>query len=74
VKIGRRGRECRQIGYEPLLEAQGIAAVLVIAAHATAFAVAALAVAGNRGVVAHMRFKPHGATTARGRGRFRGRE
>src|SRR5262249_17928702 len=45
VKMGRRGRECRQIGHEPLLEAQSIAAVLVIAAHATAFAVAALAVA-----------------------------
>jgi hypothetical protein len=61
-----------QIRHEALLEAQGIAAVIVIAANAREFAVTALAVARDRRVVAHVHFEANGAAVARGRGGFRG--
>ena len=74
MKIRRRARERRQVGNEPLFETQGIAAVLVVAANAPELAIAALAVAGDRGVVAHMHFEADGATVARERGGFGGLE
>ncbi len=72
VKIRRRERG--QVGDEPLLETQGIAAVLIVAAMASELLVAALAVARDRGVVGHVHFETDGAAATRDRGRFGGRE
>ncbi len=47
------------VGDEPLLEAQRVAAVLVVAAVAGELAVAALAVAGDGGVVCLVHLEPH---------------
>src|SRR6516165_4814310 len=62
-----------QVGDEPLLETQRIAAILVVAAMTSKLLVAALAVARDRGVVGHVHFETDGAAAARGRGRFGGR-
>src|SRR4029453_17993465 len=71
VKIGRRRRMRGQIRHEPLLEAEGGAAVIVIAANATEFAIAALAVARDRGVVGYVHFEADGAAAAGDCGSFR---
>ena len=72
MEVGRRRRGGGKM--EPLLETQRIAAVLVVAAQAAELPVAALAVAGDRGVVGLVHLEADGAAVARERGRLGGRQ
>ena len=69
VKIGRRIPQRGGIGNELLLEAERIAAVLIVAAAAAELAVAALAITRDGGMVCVVHFEPHQPASARhGRG------
>src|SRR5262249_15531184 len=74
VEVWRRALERGNLRDERFLEAQRVAAVLVIALVAAELAVAALAVAGDGGVVGLVHLEPHGEAAAGERGGFGGGE